>query len=420
MADNIWVAKQKKTAQVNTITPASVTVGNTFTVTINGKSVTVTATAATVANVTGLLETALQASTEPEFQEITWNDETTHVSATAVTLGKPFTQTSSSATGSGSAGHSNVTATTTANTSPSDVNDAANWSAGTTPATGEDVYINGDVQTPLLYNLGSLSAQTLASLNIHRNAPQIGLADVDPDGTAYTQYRPLYFAIGATICRIGYGAGNGCGMVKINFGSVQTTTTIYGTGSPIESNRQAVTLKGTHASNVLIQNDGTAGVAVVGGDLSTFATVHLGQSQGGGQPTLELGAGCTLTTINQNNGNLQIASALTTLNAKAGTTKITRAGAITTINQSGGLVNHLGTGTVGTWSLTGGTADLGDAGPAITVSVCKLFGNCSWFDKGYRGSYSAGLALQGGAKLTGSDGGTVVLDLGPGRTYSVT
>ena len=421
MANNVWVAKQKKTAQVNTITPASVTVGNTFSVTINLKSITFTATGTTVAGVVTGLVALLEASEEPEFAEITWTDSTTCVTATADDPGKPFTQTSSSATGSGSAGHSNVTATTTANTSPSDVNDALNWSAGTTPATGEDVYIDGTIQTPLLWNLGSLSAQTLATLNISLNAPQIGLPELDEDGTAYTQYRGVYFAIGATICNIGTGGdGNGLQMCKLNFGSVQTTTTVFNTGSPSESNRQAVTLKGTHASNLLIQQAGSVGIAVLGGELSTFVTIHLGQVGGGSQPTLVLGPGLTNTTINQNNGSLLLQSAITTLNHKGASSEIRGSGAITTINQSAGSIVHKGTGTVTTYNLTGGQVDFGDAGPAITVSACKLFGNCQWYDKGYRVAYTAGLALQGGARLVGTDGGSVLIDIGPGRTYTPT
>jgi len=43
--------RAKARAEVKTITPANVNIGNTFSYTINGKTVTVTATAATVANV---------------------------------------------------------------------------------------------------------------------------------------------------------------------------------------------------------------------------------------------------------------------------------------------------------------------------------------------------------------------------------
>ena len=121
---------------------------------VNGKAVVFTATAATVANVTAGLVALLNATTAPpEHQEITWANITTALTGTADTPGKPFTQTSSSV------GGTLTTAVTTANKSSNDVNDAQNWSLGTVPANGEDVYIQ-DTDKSLLYNLSALSAVT--------------------------------------------------------------------------------------------------------------------------------------------------------------------------------------------------------------------------------------------------------------------
>src|SRR3990172_6434893 len=103
MATRIWRGTAADIAQVETITvTAPVLIGETWTVTINGKNVTITATAATVANVTALLIIALNASTFPEFTELTWTNPTTStVVGTGDVAGVPHTITVStnSATG---------------------------------------------------------------------------------------------------------------------------------------------------------------------------------------------------------------------------------------------------------------------------------------------------------------------------------
>ena len=112
MANKDWRGDAVERAQVSRITPSDVEVGDTFTVTINGKSVTVTATAATVANVVALLVAALAASTIPEFLEVTATaDGTTSVLLTAATPGIPFTVSVSASNG----GVGGVTVTTTNN-----------------------------------------------------------------------------------------------------------------------------------------------------------------------------------------------------------------------------------------------------------------------------------------------------------------
>jgi hypothetical protein len=170
-------------AQVNTVTPASVTSGNTFTCTINSKAITVTATAATVANVTGLMTTAINASDIAEFEEITATDSTTHVTLTANTAGKPFTQTSSSATGSGSAGHSFTTSTTTSSSGPNHWGTAANWSGGAVPVNSDDVYIE-KTDVDLLYDMNQ-SSVTLTSLNIAaERAPKAERVPWEADASA--------------------------------------------------------------------------------------------------------------------------------------------------------------------------------------------------------------------------------------------
>lgn len=123
MANLYWQGDATDIAQVSTITPANPSVGDVFTITINGHDVSYTVVAADLADeagdgsggneasavanvVDGLYAAvvALQAlaSCPPEWQEVTATDSTTHLTLTANTAGKPFTVTATS-TNDGSA-----------------------------------------------------------------------------------------------------------------------------------------------------------------------------------------------------------------------------------------------------------------------------------------------------------------------------
>ena len=109
MATKIWRGDAPSIAQITTITPATVEVGDTFTITINGKSIIVTATVATAANVCDLFVTAIAASTIPEFGEVDAVSSSGVLTLTAGTAGVPFVVTASASNG----GVGGVTVTTT-------------------------------------------------------------------------------------------------------------------------------------------------------------------------------------------------------------------------------------------------------------------------------------------------------------------
>lgn len=376
MATKRWKGAAAAVAQVNTITPASVGVGNTFTVTINGKSVTYTAAAATVSDVVTGLTALLQASEHPEFLEVSWaaNAAGTAITATARRAGTPFTQTSSAAGGTATL----TTVTTTANSSPNDWANAANWDPAGVPVTGDDVYLDA-TSIDVKYGL-SQSGVTLNSLTVSASfAPgafgdgTIGLPEVNAEGSgAYLEYRPQYLAIGATTVSIGRGPGSGSGRIKLNTGAAQTTLTVYGSGSPEEDGLPAVIWKGTHASNAVNVFGGSFGAAVFGGEAATIATLRVGPDAGRSPADVRCGAGVTLTTLVQASGTVELGAGLTTV-TKTGGELTVLAGNVTTLNEQGGTTHYQGAGTIGTLTVDqGGAVDFEQVGLARTVTSCTL------------------------------------------------
>lgn len=312
MATNTWVGNALDRKQVDTITPANVNIGNTFTCTINGKAITVTATAATVANVTALLTAAWNVSTIPEFAEITATDSTTHVTLTADVAGVPFTVTSSASGGTAT----NTRAASTANSSKSDWNNTANWSAGTVPVSTEDLYFDGAMSNvSVLYNLAQ-SAVIPASLNfLNDYSGDVGAKYTNETDTTntYLEYRSTELAIGPTkiVCNCS------SGRIKITAGTSQTNLIVTKTGSS-DDGLPVLQFRGTHASNALTVSGGSVGVAVLGTHTATLLTMNV---RGG---VVTCGAGTTIGTIDQTGGSITVMSNATSITSEAGEFRVLR------------------------------------------------------------------------------------------------
>lgn len=291
-----WIGNAIDRKQVDSITPANVGIGNTFTCTINGKAVTVTATAATVANVTALLTAAWNASTIPEFVEVIATDSTTLVTLTARVAGTPFTVTSSAAGGTAT----NTRAAVTANSSRSDWSNTANWSGGVVPVSTDDVIFDGAVSnTSALYILEQ-SAVVLASLSVINDYTGfIGAPTRNATVTTntYNEYRSTELAIGATAILVRCSSNR----IRLNCGTNQFTLTIAKSGTS-QDGLPPVQIRGTHASNAITASGGTLGVAVIGSHVATVATL----SQSGG--ALTMGEGVTLGAVTKTGGTLTASS----------------------------------------------------------------------------------------------------------------
>jgi hypothetical protein len=406
MATRYYTGAAKSVAQVNTVTPANVNIGNTFTVTCNGKSITYTATAATVANVTAGLVAKIKESEEPEFLEVTAEDITTAITLTARTPGKPFTITSSASGGTATL----TTVVTTANSGPEQYDLAANWSGGVLPANNDTVIIEGGVN--LRY--GTLAGVTLARLIVRDFFGQIGLPPVNADG-GYPEYRQQYMLISATNVDLMENVTSG--LMRLNVGSVQTTVTVYGTGSPASSVIKAFTFLGTHANNVLHHLGGSVGVATEAGEAATLSSWKTGSGAAGGTLELELGLGCTLGVGTQSGGDVTIYADMSgALNIYGGTNTLMDDADISgQVNvYSGGTLVINGTPTLNGVEVFGGTVDASrDTRPFTITNDVVLHRGSTWDDRFRRGTYNGNVGPKG------CDWADVTARFGPGRTWTV-
>lgn len=361
MATVSWTGNATAIKQVETITIGGTWAqGDTVTITSNGKTlVTTIGTTVTVAGVCTAIAQAYNSTSPmtdttasyqpvtggrgvPELALATAVAGTTTVVITGVTAGRPlatFTVSKSSTSGTASIAH------TTAATGPNHWDNTANWSTATVPAAADDVTIDRPVS--ILYGLAQ-SAVTLASLTVtprFSSSAQIGNPFRNSGG--FEEFQATELAISATTVTIDTQSK----LIKINLGSVQSTITVYRTGTSSETGRNALQIRGTHASNSIqiIGSTPNATAADVGiaanGELATFATVR--QDTG----TLTIGqAGCgtvTLTTVIKNGGTLGLYAGATTITNYAGDL-YHYTGAVTTASHYSGTWYDLTTATYGT------------------------------------------------------------------------
>lgn len=377
-----WQGGAPAVAQVSSATITGYDATTTYTITIGNATVSVLGTGGTATTTAVALLAALQASTIPQFLEVAWtNPSGAIITGTAVTAGVPFTATSSVSGGSGTFGSFSTSVTSSG---PNDWSTAANWSTGAVPVSSDTVYID-QTNYDVFYGLAQ-SSVTLTALIIGANFESgtngtgtIGLPKTNTGAatgvSAYPEYRPDYLAIGATTLSIGYGNGTGSGRIKINTGSAQTALTQYTSANGIETDLEAVLWKGTHASNTVVIIDGSFAAAGYGGESATIATC---QVVGG---TVRLGAGCTLTTVSQNDGTATVNSSFTTLTQQGGTMVCVGTGTATTINAYGGTVAYQSNGTITTLQIgSGGTFDKSGDMRALTITNTAMYQGSTLLD----------------------------------------
>lgn len=216
-----------------------------------------------------------------------------------------------------------------------------NWQEGSVPIAGDDVVIKNN------------AVAITASLN--QSAVTLASFTCDSTYTGTIGSSSAYLQVGATLVSIGAPsnsatAGTGSPRIKLDFGSVQTTITVYSTcATTSDAGLEPFRWKGTHASNkCYVVGGGRVGVATT--LTSEVATLTEWDVTGSGA-VLNLGPGCTLTTGYATAGNTTVNSTMTTLTVSPGATVTTQGtGAVTTANV-GGTLNSNSSGTITTCNL---------------------------------------------------------------------
>lgn len=366
-----WAPKVTAVQQVTTVTIGTYDAATTYKVTINGKTVSTVGTGGTNATTATALQALLAASTYPEFEEVTWTVNSNVVTGTAVTAGLPFTLATAVSGGTGTISNS----TTTANTGPNNWDNALNWDTGAIPVSTDDVIIEG-TSVSILYGIDQ-NAVTLTSLTVNANfTGQIGLPQYNAGG--YYEYRTTNLKISATTVNVGGGpTAGGSSLIRLDLGSNAATVNVFSTGTSSVSGLEPFIFKGTSGSNVVNVNKGTVAVAGFGGETATVATLNVGYvNNQASDAQVRLGAGCTLTTVNQYGGIVVGNSAATTVNEYGGTCTW-NAGAVTTANVYGGKLYWNSTGTLGTLNLSG-TIDLTQDARGKTITNATLFSKATF------------------------------------------
>jgi hypothetical protein len=380
MAFRRWCGKAASVPQVATHTPASVGIGNTFSVTINSRVVTYTAAAATVADVCTGLVALLQISTFPEFREVTWTDNTTYIGSQGPGNGKPVTITTAAAGGTATF----VSSVTTTSTGPNWVNNVANWKEAATPGAADDVVI--DEGPSLLYGLETLDGATFASFRVGLGFPatsEIGLpSNTSPENPdlGYPEYLPQRFKFNATLVEIETNSPR----IRLDLGTVVSTVAVNGTGQSRqnESGAHALDMIAVNSGTVVRLNKGDVGLATGAGEVSTVGTFSCAyRNNPGGDATAELGRGVTLTTLTQSGGNITLRCAATT------------------VNRTGGYLNRVGTGTIGTLNNRGGQFD--DDG---TGTITQIYNSAEYNRRGLAPLTITDCTVYGGSRTRDPDG----------------
>lgn len=315
-----WSPNQASIAQIETYTySAPNSVGNTYTATINGKSVTYASvsgdTAASVASNHFALLSAT-ASIPPELTEITFsNNVSGQVVATAKVPGTPFANVPGTAAGlvlsTGNGLSNGITTThTTANASPSDVNDPVNWlriNTGVIPPTqvrqlpqASDLMVISNTSVPMLWSLDQLAGVTLGSPFIRWQdfTGTIGLPENNPNG--YVEWRATYLKLSGPIGStpagglqmvLGQGTtGTGPTRERYDLGSSWVTLTVINAGQAADA--YGVRFKGVHTNNTVTLLGGVSlGIAMLAGEVSNLNTVTVD-----GSATIGIGLGVGWTT----------------------------------------------------------------------------------------------------------------------------
>lgn len=376
MATLRWIGNAAAVNDLKTVSLSGTVTSQTYTFTINSKTITYAAGGSdTVTIILAALTAAWNASTIPEAMEMT---------AAALPVGGPYTSMTLTGDVAGrpstvsvgtSGGATFSIATTTAGTGPNDFANGQNWSGGSAPANNDTlVFDNGSIACK--YNLGtSLTGITVSVEPGYSGA--IGLPLINADGaTQYAEYRTTSMTLTGGTVTVNSPTITRCNLA---FGANTATVRILNSGQRPDPNVPVVLVIGGNSSSAIDITKGDVGIAYYAGTTATFPAVNSTfATNERGDVRLAIGTGATLTTVSKNGGSLVTNSNVTTLTqGPAGGSLIVAAGAVTTLNVQGGICNYNSTGTLGTPHVSNdGFLDFDqDSRPKTVTNTIQVYGD---------------------------------------------
>ena len=303
-----WLPRAAKTTEVLTGAITADDAATTYTLTRNGKTVSVVGQGS-VSLTAAALVAAWNASTELDLSEQTAaNPSSGTITLTMDTAGVPSGTTT--LTVSGGTGTRTALSATTAATGPTFADDANNWSGAAVPTT-EDVQIDLS-RGSILYGLG-FAAGTLNSLYIFSPSPTqntIGLPDVNAAG--YLEDRTKAATKPATATKIECESP----FIRWNYGATANNTEVR-KANGLSQGTPAVLLSGTSTSNVCEILSGSVGLAFFPDESYAAANVRVSENA----TVIQGPNGGTITTITSI-GTLELNGTFGTLNQFGGSSII--------------------------------------------------------------------------------------------------
>ena len=356
MANKSWIGNgAPATMDLWTVTLSGTVISQTYSITINGKSVSYVANgSATVTVILAGLATAWSASTVPEHLELT---------AAVLPSGGPYTsltltqgtagKASIISVATGGAATFAITNTTPAS-GPNDFKNGQNWSGGVAPANSDTLtFDNGSADCK--YGLSNtLTDVTILVQNGYTGKIGLPAVNTDSSSASYAEYRQTHLTLEggtATIqnssiqrCNLAFGANTA--VVRILDSSAQR----------VDKSVPPVLINGGDSSSTLDITKGDVGIAFYQGQTATFPMIRMSYLKNANSDSkLVCGAGATLTTIIKNGGSLEVNSAVTTITqTSGGGTTTVNAGEVTTLYVQGGTAIYNSTGTLGTVTVSNG------------------------------------------------------------------
>ena len=409
MAIKTFTGRAANVAQVTKIVYSTITAGQTYSVTVNGKVVSYVATTGVLGDLIDAMVSLWNSSAEPEHQElIAARREDPTLSGLQLTgrvSGVPSTVTAGATVGS---------ATVTEPTAPSGPkfwNVAANWSGSTLPVAADDLVLesySGDILYGLTDTNNYTSLKILSSFT-----GSIGLPAVASSG--YPEYRTQRLTLGsgsALVIEVGSGVGTASGRIRLDVNSSNTTLTVFKTGQGGFSGEKSLDLVELGAGSTVRVYGGSVKI-----DQSAMAVVDVySQSTAFGassEASVELGSS-TVTSLTVVGGSVTVGGNVTTLIARTRSSVIVdRAASVGTVKVSEQAVLDWRSSAGVTTTLdieSNGDVRFGSVATTKTVAACKLFQGGSLSDPMSRVTWSTGVVLQG-CRIS-----DVEIDLGLGYT----